>query len=157
MGFWRVLPFLICFTVSPVSLASADDVIAGPVVADVVRVIDGDSFVVRAHVWPRHVVQENIRLAGVDVPELRGRCPWERGRARVAKAFVQRMIAGQRVRLYNLRRGKFRYLAELRTAAGDDMAELLIANGFARLYDGGKRQGWCAPQFGHLITLFQPR
>ena len=121
----------------------AEDIVVGPVEAVVLRVIDGDSVQVRAHVWPKHYVEENVRIAGVDAPELRGHCDAERSQARAAKAFVETLLASKRVRLLNLRRGKFRYLADMQTAAGQDVATALLQRGLARVYSGGDRPGWC--------------
>ena len=49
----------------------AADRIAGPVAADVVEVIDGDTIAVRAHIWPGHIVETRVRLDRVDTPETR--------------------------------------------------------------------------------------
>src|SRR6185312_332928 len=39
--------------------------------ADVLRVIDGDTFEARVHVWPGLDITTKVRLRGVDAPEMR--------------------------------------------------------------------------------------
>ena len=49
------------------------------------RVIDGDTFVARVHVWPGIDITTKVRLRGIDAPELRARCEDERMRALAAR------------------------------------------------------------------------
>ena len=55
----------------------ATDGISGPVMAQVLRVIDGDTIAVRAQIWIGQSVETRVRIVGVDTPELRGRCALE--------------------------------------------------------------------------------
>ncbi len=99
------------------------------------RVIDGDTITVRG---------QTIRIMGLDAPEIRGRCPAEIRLARVAKARMERLLAGG---AWIERRGTDRYrrtLAVVRDARGRDVAQVMIAEGLARAYDGrGRRARWC--------------
>ncbi|WP_244483761.1 hypothetical protein [Rhizobium sp. Root482] len=45
--------------------------IAGPVSAEIVRVIDGDTVLVMARPWPQQIVEVYVRLRGIDAPELK--------------------------------------------------------------------------------------
>ena len=129
--------------------ANAAEVIAGPVEADVVRVIDGDTIVVDAHVWPDITVRVAVRLAGMDTPELRGKCPAEKTMAREAKERVDLLIGeDRRVRLNNIHLGKFagRVVAIVRVrypSVWASLSDLMVQAGLARVYDGGKRESWC--------------
>ena len=80
--------------------------------ATVLRIVDGDTIHVRAHLWPRQNWQGNIRLHGIDAPELRGQCPAETEQAILAKNTLRSLIP-QEVRLTNVKAGKFgnRYVA----------------------------------------------
>lgn len=120
--------------------------VPGPVQARVLAVIDGDTIAVRARIWLGQDVETRVRLAGVDAPELRGACQRERVLARAAQKRVADMIDGAVVSLSDIRHDKFggRVLASVRTAAGDDLAALLIADGLARAYGGGARASWCS-------------
>jgi endonuclease YncB( thermonuclease family) len=129
----------------PVWLAPARETLAGPIRADVAKVHDGDTLVVRARIWLGQVVSTKVRLAGVDAPELRGRCARERRMARAARSFVERKLAAGNVTLRDIRFGKYagRVLARVITAEGEDLGRALIAAGLARPYRGGRRGRWC--------------
>ncbi len=128
--------------------ARAADRLPGPVGAAVVRVIDGDTLVVRAHIWLGQNVETSVRLAGLDTPELRGKCAGERRLALRAKTMTVALIADGDVTLRDIQFGKFagRVVARVTTAAGADLSRALIAAGLGRPYGGGARGDWCAPE-----------
>ena len=66
--------------------ANARDVLPGPIEADVLRVVDGDTFEVEADIWPGQKINTMVRLEAVDTPELRGRCSEEKALAQKARA-----------------------------------------------------------------------
>ena len=125
--------------------AIAAPALPGPVQAEVVRVLDGDTFDVRAQIWVGHFIETRVRLNGIDTPEIRGKCEGEVQMARAAKSALEKMILQQPIYLTNIENGKYagRVLAEAANADGADIATYMIRNGFARKYDGGKRMGWC--------------
>lgn len=137
------IPILaVLFFTSP---AMAQDV-DGPVRATVVRVIDGDTVEIDAHVWPGHTVRVSVRLRGIDAPELRARCEAERVLAEEARAYLAELVGSGLVHIRNVRRDKFygRVIADLETDAGEDIAHHLLQAQFARPYDGKARASWCA-------------
>ncbi|MCW8088211.1 thermonuclease family protein [Sabulicella glaciei] len=87
---------------------------------------------------------ERIRIIGLDAPEMRGKCPRE---ARLARAARDRlaMLVARGVTIEPRGRDRYgRLLAVVRDREGWDVAQVLIAEGFARPYDGrSRRQGWC--------------
>ncbi len=94
----------------PLSEAGAQDRLAGPVPAEVLSVIDGDTIEVRAVVWLGQVVSTRVRLAGIDAPELRAKCARERALAERARAYLLARLEGgdrSRVRLRDIRYGKY--------------------------------------------------
>jgi endonuclease YncB( thermonuclease family) len=121
------------------------EVIRGPVPARVVRVVDGDTVVVRARIWLGQEVETRVRLEGVDTPELRGGCDHERHLAQRARAFVAMRAAGQAVVLWHIRYGKYagRVVARIETADGEDLSLALISAGLGRPDRGGQRLSWC--------------
>ena len=125
--------------------AATDDAVAGPVLARVQAVIDGDTIAVSARIWLGQNVDTRVRVAGVDAPELRGACAEERTLAVAARDLVRDAVAAGGVTLWNIRYDKFggRVLARVETASGADLAYLLIAAGLGRAYDGGAREPWC--------------
>jgi endonuclease YncB( thermonuclease family) len=124
---------------------SQRDVLAGPVEARVIEVRDGDTLRVRARIWVGQEIVVNVRVAGIDTLELRGRCPAERRLAEKARAFVARAVGGRPIRLTRIRNGEYagRVLAAVETADGDNLAQVLKRAGLARSYGGGRRAGWC--------------
>jgi hypothetical protein len=65
---------------------------AGPVEARVISVLDGDTFLAEARVWPGHTVRVNIRIRGIDAPEKRARCTAERAAAQAAREALHALI-----------------------------------------------------------------
>lgn len=137
----RPLFLFMLFLYSPHALS---DALPGPVRSVVIRTIDGDTLLVRARIWPGHEVTASVRLAGVDAPELRGRCDAESIAARRARSYLAKLIEGGPVELTDIKPDKYggRVVARV-TSAGRDLSELLILAGHARPYHGGKRGGWC--------------
>ena len=124
----------------------ARETLLGPVPATVLRVIDGDSLVVRATIWLGQEVETTVRLLGVDTPELRGACGEERNLATRSRAFTARLAdTGAEISLSDIQLGKFagRVLARIETDAGQDLASALLERGLGRVYRGGRRAGWC--------------
>jgi endonuclease YncB( thermonuclease family) len=120
--------------------------LAGPVPAELVEVIDGDTLRVRAKIWLGQEILVLVRLRGVDTPELRGKCDREKQMARAARELVSRLAAAGPLSLTGISGGKYygRVVASVTNAQGEDLAPLLLEAGLARAYGGAKRTGWCA-------------
>ena len=115
------------------------------VTALVTNVYDGDTFTVDAEVWPDIGWSGSVRVRNVDTPEIRGACDQERRLAIVARDYVRALLVDESVTLTEVDNDLYggRVLAHVLLKSGDSLAELLIANGYGRPYDGGTRQGWC--------------
>lgn len=115
--------------------------------ASVVKVTDGDTIRARVSIWPQQTVDTAIRVRDLDTPELKGKCENERGMARMAKARAELLMpVGSIVTLSNVDADKFggRHDADVKLSDGRKLADVLVADGLARRYDGkGKRKGWC--------------
>jgi endonuclease YncB( thermonuclease family) len=113
--------------------------------AEVIRVIDGDTFEARVRVWPGMDITTRVRLRGIDTPELRARCPQERAKAEDARAALVALLARGRVGINHVGLDKYggRVVADASSADAASVAEALLAAGHARRYDGGRRRGWC--------------
>ncbi|MHA1537585.1 MAG: thermonuclease family protein [Alphaproteobacteria bacterium] len=135
----------LALVLAPAWLAPARETLPGPVRAEIIRVHDGDTLILRARIWLGQVISTKVRLAGIDAPELRGRCAREKRMAREARRFVKRKLADGNVTLRDIRFGKYagRVLARVFTAEGEDLGQALIAAGLARPYRGGRRGRWC--------------
>ncbi|MSO71391.1 MAG: nuclease [Alphaproteobacteria bacterium] len=124
---------------------AGEEPVPGPIPAQVLRVVDGDTIEVRARIWLGLEVTTLVRLEGVDAPELHGKCPTERAQALHAKAFLTERIGAGPVILTEVRADKYGERVRARVASNDgaDLADLLISTGFARAYFGAARAGWC--------------
>jgi endonuclease YncB( thermonuclease family) len=118
----------------------------GPVAAEVLRVVDGDTIEVRAHIWLGQEVTTLVRLGGIDAPELKGKCESERAAARRAKARIEEKLNGGEVTLRDIRFEKYagRVMSKVETETGEDLGTALKREGYVRAYGGAKRAGWCA-------------
>jgi endonuclease YncB( thermonuclease family) len=114
--------------------------------ADVLRVIDGDTFEARVRVWPGIEITTKVRLRGIDAPELgRPGCPEERTKAEAARDALKAMLAEGDVAVLRVGLDKYggRVLADAATRATPDISAAMLAKGFARPYAGGRRDSWC--------------
>ena len=125
--------------------ARASEVLAGPVAAEVVRTVDGDTLDVRAKIWLRQEIAVAVRIRGIDAPELRARCPHEKEMAEAATAMLAAAVDGRPVRLARIEDDKYggRVLADVITDTGLSVADVMLASGLVRAYQGGAREAWC--------------
>jgi endonuclease YncB( thermonuclease family) len=114
-------------------------------VSKVISVYDGDTFRVNIDSLPP-IVGKNIpiRVNGVDTPEIRGKCQYEKNLALEARDFVRARLANAKeIKLTNLQRGKyFRVVANV-MVDGVSLEQELLDNELAYEYDGGKKLSWC--------------
>lgn len=108
------------------------------------RVVDGDTFHASVTIWPRHEVTTSIRINGLDTPEMRGKCPIEKEKAREAQKALAEILSVGGVELRNVVIGKYagRVVADV-YVSGTNVTEAMIAKGMGRAYTGGKREPWC--------------
>jgi endonuclease YncB( thermonuclease family) len=126
--------------------AAVDAPLPGPVPARVLRVIDGDTVRVRAHIWLGQEVETNVRLKGVDTAEKRAHCDYEREMSERATRFVEAKLANESISLADVTYDKYgrRVVARIVTARGEDLSQTLLDAGLAKRYDGGRKERWCA-------------
>ena len=115
------------------------------IVSKVISVYDGDTFRVDIDSLPP-IVGKNIpiRLNGVDTPEIRGKCKYEKDLALKARDFVRNKLANAKeIKLTKLQRGKyFRVVADV-LIDGVSLEQELLDNRLAYKYTGGKKSSWC--------------
>lgn len=113
--------------------------------AEVVRVIDGDTFEARVHLWPGLDMTTRVRLRGIDAPELKGNCAEELKMAEVAGEALRSLLADGDVVIFNIGPDKYngRVVADAATRQTPSVSSALLAAGHARRYEGGRRSGWC--------------
>jgi endonuclease YncB( thermonuclease family) len=113
--------------------------------AEVVRIIDGDTFVARMRTSPGGEVETRVRLRSIDAAELHARCGKDLRLALAARAALQRLLVDGRVTLSHVGPDKYpgRIDANVATRSTNDISAAMLSGGFARTYDGGRRGSWC--------------
>ena len=113
--------------------------------AEVLRVVDGDTFEARVHLWPGLDITTRVRLRGVDAPELKARCGDERIKAEAARDALRAILDQGEVGISRVALDKYggRVVADASTGATPDVSAALLGAGLVRRYSGGHRDGWC--------------
>lgn len=112
----------------------------------VLSITDGDTFRARVQVWPGQTIETAIRIAGIDTPELHGKCEREKKRAGEARDALTTLLKNRSVFLSHVAPDKYggRYLASVQTADGVDVAGELLRRGLAASYTGrGPKHDFC--------------
>ena len=121
-----------------INTANAEPAITG-------RIFDGDTFAARI-IFDGGSIRANIRLINIDAPELKGACEAEIILANQAKDRLAELIPeGTIVHLENLSDDKYlgRVNANVILPDGRDVGDVLVSEGMAVYYSGGKRINWC--------------
>jgi endonuclease YncB( thermonuclease family) len=113
--------------------------------AEVLRVLDGDTFEARVHLWPGLNITTRVRLRGIDAPELNARCMEERIKAEAARSALKATLDQGEVGILAVSLDKYggRVLADASTHTTPDVAASLLSSGHVRHYRGGRRESWC--------------
>jgi len=126
-------------------VAPAKEPLPGPIPARLVRVIDGDSVVVDARIWPGQWVRTTVRLAGIDTPELRSGCAAERLAGDEARKAAIALLSDSRLNLHDVVLGKYagRVVARIVLDDGRDLGEALLAARHAVSYAARRQHSFC--------------
>ena len=96
-------------------------------------------------------MDKQVRLYGVDTPELRGK---QKLAGRKVRDFVRASILDKEVILYTHRdkSGKYgRLLADIKFDNKKDLSKLLIKKGYAKAYFGGKKEPWTQEELDFIL------
>ncbi len=114
--------------------------------AEVISVYDGDTVTLMIDQGMKHFARVKVRLVGINTPEIRTTDLEEKERGYKAKNFLKDLIEGKTVVVHTVKKGKFgRWLGVLwlyeedMTELGQSLNDLMIQEGHAVAYDGGKR------------------
>lgn len=116
--------------------------------AVILRVIDGDTVVIRADWLPEPLKKElALRVYGVDTPEKghRAKCNSEAQRGELATAYTKQLVAASKKRqimLITWDKYGGRVLGDV-LLDGVSLRAVLIKNGHAREYYGDAKTSWC--------------
>ena len=103
------------------------------------RVVDGDTIDVHIDLGFDITVHKRVRLAGIDTPESRTRDLAEKKLGLAAKDRLKELCVGS-IKVQSLGKGKYgRILGIPYTKDGKDICEILINEGHAVPYEGGKK------------------
>jgi len=106
--------------------------------AEVVRVIDGDTFEALD-------ITTRVRLRASTRPEFKARCTEERVKAEAARDALRAILDQGEVGISRVMLDKYggRVVADVSTRATPNVSSALLSVGAARRYSGGHRDGWC--------------
>jgi len=113
--------------------------------AEVVRVLDGDTFEARVAMGFGPPVTTRVRLRGIDAAEMKARCREEFTKALAAREALIKILAEGAVRLSSVGPDKYpgRIDAYVSTRGTPDVSAALLKARLVRSYDGGRRRSWC--------------
>lgn len=125
--------------------AAAGDRLPGPVPAEPVEIVDGDTVRVIARIWLDQSIEVLVRIRGIDAAELRADCAEERDLAEAAAALLDDAVDGAPLTLTDIESDKYfgRVVADVALPDGRSLGPWLLESGLVRPYDGGTREDWC--------------
>jgi endonuclease YncB( thermonuclease family) len=138
----QLLLFIFCLIIQPAGLVQAREEIAGPVTAEILRVVDGDTILVEARPWPQQTMEVYVRIRGIDTAELHSQCTNVRASGEQARRALEAMIsASPQVQLTRISGDKYfsRIIADVTLSDGHDVGADLLLAGLAKPYDGGRK------------------
>lgn len=146
----KTLSAILVLAFGPVAALAAESgkglEIAGPVSAEIVRVVDGDTILVMARPWPQQLVEVYVRLRGIDAPELKSPCAATRDAGRQARIALDTLLRDQsEIRLTRISGDKYfgRVLADILFTDGRNPAQEMLSAGYATPYEGGRKSKSC--------------
>lgn len=110
------------------------------------RCYDGDTCTVSLPgVHPLFGERIDVRIAGIDTPEIKGKCEHEKALARSARDLVNETLAtASNIDLEDLGRDKYFRIGARVMADGQDLGAELLRLRLAVIYNGGtKTAPWC--------------
>lgn len=109
--------------------------------AKVIKVYDGDTCTCVFNTLGLGLYKHSVRLIGIDTPEIKGKSQAEKIRAKEVRDFVKEKILNKVVTLECHGSDKYgRVLGKITTSKGEIINDLLVSNGMANSYDGGKKK-----------------
>lgn len=114
----------------------------------IIRVIDGDTVEIEANFLPPPLKPSlKLRIYGIDTPEKKSRakCDLEAELSKKATAFTQKVInesISKKIKIRKWDKYGGRVLGDI-ILDGKSLEALLLNEGLAKPYDGGKKSSWC--------------
>ena len=114
----------------------------------VIKVYDGDTITIAAKLpYPESPLYRfQVRLYGIDCPEIKGKTPEEKELAQQAKRVVEELVLHKHVILKNCQNEKYgRILANVYTTSNIHVNDYLLEKNLAYVYDGKTKKEWSFP------------
>ena len=114
----------------------------------IIRVIDGDTIIFEAPFLPSALGDSlSLRIINVDTPEKESRahCEMERALSAEATEYTKNLIESSKsvkIEIVGFDKYGGRVLGDA-IIDGKRLSEMLLENGYAKPYDGGKKSSWC--------------
>lgn len=121
--------------------------ITGPVSAEIIRVIDGDTILVAAKPWPLQTMEVYVRLRGIDAPELKSSCAATRHAGQQARVALTDLARNQHeIQLMHIPGDKYfgRVVADISFSDGRNPAQEMLSAGYVTPYGGGHKKDSCS-------------
>lgn len=132
----------------------------GPFKAHFFKTLDGDSLTARVYVWPSIALETEVRIRGVDAPEISAakclkernngvRAEWRVNTLLTTRNLTKKDFGAYPIELENVSFGKYagRVIADVfvvtKKGVRKSVGQELLKMGLARPYYGSKRKGWC--------------
>jgi endonuclease YncB( thermonuclease family) len=106
----------------------------------VVSVYDGDTITIAFNTFGLGFFQHNIRLLGIDAPEMRGKSAEEKKAATEARDYLRSLVLGKEISFKVTETDKYGRLLASVTIKGQDVSGQMLSHGFAKPYSGGTRE-----------------
>ena len=120
--------------------------VALAVPARVDYIVDGDTFAGVVTLDGDIDITVRVRILDIDTPEIHSDCEFEREMAARARSRLGELIpVGSVVELDNIKDDKYlgRIDATVTDASGRNIGDVMVTEGLARRYNGGRRRPWC--------------
>jgi micrococcal nuclease len=109
------------------------------------NVVDGDTIDINTdlgyHIW----YKQRVRLNGLDTPETRTKNLLEKEAGLKVEQYIKSLILDQEITIKSIKDDKTKfgnYLVEIYLEDGTHLNQHLLDIGFARLYEGEKKEIW---------------
>ena len=108
-------------------------------ICKVVKVYDGDTITIATKLFTENIYKFNVRLRGIDCPEIRSNDNSEKKAARIVQSELYKYIIHQMVKLSDVDYDKYGRLLANVSFNDTDLSTWLLSKHFAVKYDGGHK------------------
>lgn len=111
----------------------------------VVSVYDGDTITVAFDTFGLGFFKHNVRLSGIDAPEMKGKTPEEKAAAVKSRDYLRVCCEGKEVTIDVKTTDKYGRLLASVFAGGLDLSAAMLSSKNAVSYSGGTREPFSSP------------